>query len=90
MNKTQLIEKVARDMGISKAAAERSVNSFIDIVGDELARGRKVTITGFGTFLISKRKSREGVDPQTGKRITIPALKLPHFRPGTGFKEKIR
>ena len=90
MNKTQLIEKIARDLGISKASSERALNSFADIVGGELARGRKVTVTGFGTFLVSKRKSREGVDPQTGERITIPALKLPHFRPGTGFKDKIR
>jgi len=90
MNKTQLVEKVAKDVGVSKASAERAINSFIEVVGAELAKSRKVTVTGFGTFLVSKRKSREGVDPQTGKRITIPALRLPHFRPGTTFKGRIK
>jgi DNA-binding protein HU-beta len=90
MNKTQLINNVASDAGIPKSYAEKVVNKFIEIVGDELAEGKKVTITGFGTFLTTERKEREGVNPRSGERIKIPTQILPHFRPGKRFKDAIR
>jgi len=90
MNKTQLINNVAADAGVPKSYAEKVVNKLIEIVGDELAEGKKVTITGFGTFLVTKRKEREGVNPRSGERIKIPAQILPHFRPGKSFKDAIR
>ena len=90
MNKTTLINQVAKDASVSKKEAEKAVNAFIEVVGDELAEGKKVTVTGFGTFLVTKRKAREGVNPRTGERIKIPAQILPHFRPGKGFKDAIK
>ena len=90
MNKTDLIKNVSADAGISKVYAEKVINKFIEIVGDELAEGKKVTVTGFGTFLITKRKEKIGVNPRTKEKIKIPAQTLPHFRPGKKFKDAIK
>jgi DNA-binding protein HU-beta len=90
MNKTDLINYVAADAGVSKIYAEKVLNKFIEIVGDELSEGKKVTVTGFGTFLVTKRKEKLGVNPRTKERIKIPAQILPHFRPGKRFKDAIR
>ena len=90
MNKTDLINSVAQDAGVSKIYAERVLNKFIEVVGDELSEGKKVTVTGFGTFLVTKRKEKLGVNPRTKERIKIPAQILPHFRPGRRFKDAIR
>ncbi|MBU2595674.1 HU family DNA-binding protein [Patescibacteria group bacterium] len=90
MNKTDLIKNVAEDAGVSKIYAEKVLNNFIEVVGDELAEGKKVTVTGFGTFLVSKRKEKMGINPRTKERIKIPAQILPHFRPGKRFKDAIR
>lgn len=90
MNKTDLIKNVAADAGVSKIYAKRVLNKFIEIVGDELAEGKKVTVTGFGTFLVTKRREKVGVNPRTKERIKIPAQILPHFRPGKRFKDAIR
>jgi DNA-binding protein HU-beta len=90
MNKTDLINSVAQDAGVSKIYAERVLNKFIEVVGDELSEGKKVTVTGFGTFLVAKRREKVGVNPRTKERIKIPAQILPHFRPGKRFKEAIR
>lgn len=90
MNKTDLINSVAQDAGVSKIYAERVLNKFIEVVGDELSEGKKVTVTGFGTFLVTKRREKVGVNPRTKERIKIPAQILPHFRPGKRFKEAIR
>ena len=90
MNKTDLINSVAQDAGVSKIYAERVLNKFIEVVGDELSEGKKVTVTGFGTFLATRRKEKMGVNPRTKERIKIPAQILPHFRPGKRFKDAIR
>ena len=90
MNKTDLINSVAQDAGVSKIYAERVLNKFIEVVGDELSEGKKVTVTGFGTFLVAKRREKVGVNPRTKERIKIPAQILPHFRPGKRFKDAIR
>jgi DNA-binding protein HU-beta len=90
MNKTDLINSVAQDAGVSKIYAERVLNKFIELVGDELSEGKKVTVTGFGTFLVTKRREKVGVNPRTKERIKIPAQILPHFRPGKRFKDAIR
>lgn len=90
MNKTDLINSVAQDAGVSKIYAERVLNKFIEVVGDELSEGKKVTVTGFGTFLVTKRREKVGVNPRTKERIKIPAQILPHFRPGKRFKDAIR
>jgi DNA-binding protein HU-beta len=90
MNKTQLIETVASKAGISKAAAERTLNFMTEAVAEELASGGKVTFTGFGTFYANKREAREGVDPQTGERIIIPATITPRFRAGEALKKVVK
>ena len=90
MNKTQLIEVVASKAGTPKAAAERTLNAMTEAIAEELASGGKVTFTGFGTFYANKREVREGVDPQTGERITIPATTTPRFRAGEALKKIVK
>ncbi len=90
MNKTQLIKEVASKTSISKAGAERTLNAMTEAIGEELASGGKVTFTGFGTFYVNKRAAREGVDPQTGQRITIPATDTPRFRAGEALKAVVK
>jgi len=90
MTKAELVEKMAKDAGISKAAAEKSLNSLIDGVKKTLKKGNKVTLIGFGTFSVSKRKARKGRNPQTGAPITIKAAKVPKFTAGKALKQAIK
>ena len=89
MNKSQLIEKIAAGADISKAAAGRALDSFIEAVTEELKSGEQVALVGFGTFSVSERKERKGRNPQTGAEMTIPAKKVPKFTPGKLFKDSI-
>ena len=90
MTKAEMVEKMAKDAGISKAAAEKSLNSLIDGVKKTLKKGNKVTLIGFGTFSVSKRKARKGRNPQTGAPITIKAAKVPKFTAGKALKLAIK
>ncbi len=90
MNKGQLVEQMATGAGISKAAAERALNAFMDAVMDAVAAGDKVTLVGFGTFYVTKRKARTGRNPQTGKKMKIPAKKVVKFRPGSRLSEAVK
>ncbi len=90
VNKTELIEAVASRASFSKADADRAVNAFVDAVQDTLARGEKVTVTGFGTFEVRHRAARMGRNPQTGAPLHIPATDTPAFRAGKGFKDAVR
>lgn len=96
MNKTQLVEKVARKTGLTLKDAKMVVDVIFStvpkegIIASELNAGRKVQITGFGTFQIRKRKRREGRNPQTGEPIEIPATRFPAFTAGRALKERIR
>lgn len=83
MNKGDLVEKVAQDCGLSKAAAEQALNSVLNAISDAVAAGDKVTLIGFGTFSVSERAAREGRNPQTGKAIKIPAKKVVKFKAGS-------
>ncbi len=89
MNKGQLVDQMAQAAGISKSAAERALNGFMDAVTDALASGDKVTLIGFGTFSVSERKARTGRNPQTGKPLEIPAKKVVKFKPGTRLSEAV-
>lgn len=89
MNKSQLIELIASKANLSKKSATRAVDLFVDSIKDNLVRGKKVTITGFGTFSVSSRASRNGVNPQTGKAIKIPASKVPRFKAGKDLRKLI-
>jgi len=91
MNKQELIEQVATSANISKKQAEDSLNAMIDIISKQLSKGKKVTITGFGTFSVSHRAARTGVNPQNpSQKIQIAAVDVPKFKAGKAFKEAIR
>ena len=89
MTKTELIEKMATDADVSKAAAGKALNSFVDGIVKTLKKGNKVTLVGFGTFSVSKRAARKGRNPQTGETIRIKASKTPKFKAGKAFKDAI-
>jgi DNA-binding protein HU-beta len=90
MTKTELVEKMAKDAGISKAAAGKALDSMIDGVMKVLKKGNKVSLVGFGTFAVSKRKARTGRNPQTGATIKIAARKVPKFSAGKAFKDAVK
>ena len=89
MNKTELIAAVAEVAGLKKTEAEKALNAFTSIVEDELKKGEKVQLVGFGTFEVSERAAREGRNPQTGDTITIPASKTPKFKAGKAKKDVV-
>lgn len=89
MSKADLVEKIAKDVGISKAAAEKSVESFIEGVKMSLKKGQPVTLMKFGTFSVSKRAARKGRNPKTGEVLKIKAKKVPRFKPGTELKKLV-
>ncbi len=82
MNKAMLIDKIAKDAGITKSAAATAVESMIDGVTRSLKKNQRVTLVGFGTFGVSKRKARTGRNPQTGETIKIKAKKAVRFKAG--------
>ncbi|NOY65159.1 MAG: HU family DNA-binding protein [Nitrospirae bacterium] len=90
MTKADLVEKIASDAGLSKADAQRALDAMIDNIKKALKKNQKVTLVGFGTFSVSKRKARKGRNPRTGEEIKIPASKVPKFTPGKGLKDAIR
>ena len=90
MNKAELIDAVAEEAGISKAAAAKAVDSFTSAISKSLKKGKKVTLVGFGTFSVSKRKARKGRNPRTGEAIKIPAGKTPKFSAGKALKQAVK
>ena len=89
MNKTELIAAVAEKAEISKKDAEKAVKAFTDALAEELAKGGKVQLVGFGNFEVSERPAREGRNPRTGETMTIAASKTPKFKPGKALKDEI-
>ncbi|MCB1998577.1 MAG: HU family DNA-binding protein [Ottowia sp.] len=89
MNKTELIEHIATQADISKAAATRALEAMIGGVKASLKKGGSVSISGFGTFAVTKRAARTGRNPRTGAQIKIKAAKVPKFRPGKGLKDHL-
>jgi len=89
MNKSELIAAMAQEAGISKAAAGKSLDSFIGNVTKALKKGDKVTLVGFGTFSVAKRKARKGRNPQTGEVLKIKAKKVAKFTPGATLKSSL-
>ena len=90
MKKQDLIKAIATAAGLSQDAAAKSVNAFIDVVTSELKKDGQVVITGFGTYKISHRKARTGVNPQTGEKLQIPAGKSPTFKAGKTLKDNVK
>ncbi|AHB05733.1 MULTISPECIES: HU family DNA-binding protein [Pandoraea] len=89
MNKTELIEHIAGEADISKAAAGRALDAMVGAVKKALKKGDDVTMVGFGTFYVAKRAARAGRNPRTGDVIKIKAAKVPKFRPGKDLKDTI-
>jgi len=89
MNKTQLIEAVAADSGLTKADSARAIESLLDTVAKTLKKGDDVSITGFGKCSVVKRAARQGVNPRTGERVKIKASKAPKFSAGAGLKQAV-
>ncbi len=89
MNKAELIAKIAEDAGVTKTQANTALDSFVEAVTKTLKGGGKVTMVGFGTFSVSKRKARKGRNPQTGAEINIKARKVARFKAGKELASKM-
>lgn len=90
MNKSDFISTVAETSGLSKADAKKAVNAFIETVANELKKGEKVTFPGFGSFSVTERAARNGVNPRTKQPIEIQARKAVKFKPGSELEENIK
>ncbi|QQS59007.1 HU family DNA-binding protein [Candidatus Peregrinibacteria bacterium] len=91
MTKADMVNAIAAAAGITKKAASSALEAVVDIVTGELKKGENVTITGFGTFRVSKRAARTGVNPRNpSEKIKIPAMKIPVFKAGKALKDAVR
>ncbi len=90
MGKQDLVEKLAKGANLSKSQAGEILNMVLDEIGGSLKKGKTITLTGFGTFSVSKRKARQGVNPRTGEKIKIAATKVPKFKAGKKLKELVK
>ncbi|MDY5580232.1 HU family DNA-binding protein [Porcincola intestinalis] len=89
MNKQELIAAIAEKADLERDDAKKALNAFIEVVGDELKKGEKIQIIGFGTFEVSERAAREGRNPQTGEAMEIKASKNPKFKAGKALKDSL-
>ena len=89
MNKTELVSAIAEKSELSKKDAEKALKAFVDTVSEELQKGEKIQLVGFGTFETSKRAARTGKNPQTGKAIKIAACTAPKFKAGKALKDAV-
>ena len=89
MNKSELVDAIAAGAEISKAAAARALDTAVDTITKAVAAGDSVTLVGFGTFKASARAAREGKNPKTGEKISIPAATVPKFSAGASFKTAV-
>ncbi len=89
MNKSELVTAIASRAKLTKAAAARALDAFLEVVEGELRNGEKVSLVGFGTFQVVKRKARTGVDPRTRKKIKIKAKKVVKFKAGKRLAEAV-
>ena len=89
MNKAELVAAIAEKTELSKKDAEKALKAFTDVVSEELAKGEKIQLVGFGTFEVSERAARTGRNPQTGEEMTIAASKSPKFKAGKALKDAL-
>lgn len=89
MNKAELIEAIAKKTGESKASAGRSLEAALEAISQSLKKGKNVTLVGFGTFRVTKRAARNGVNPKTLEKIKIPAAKVPKFSAGQALRKTV-
>lgn len=89
MNKAELVAVMAEKAEISKKDAEKALKAFTEVVAEEMKKGEKVQLVGFGTFEVSERAARTGRNPQTGAEMKIPASKAPKFKAGKALKDMV-
>ena len=89
MNKAELVSAIADKAELSKKDAEAALKAFTDVVTEDLQKGEKIQLVGFGTFEVSERAARTGRNPQTGEEMTIPASKAPKFKAGKALKDLV-
>ena len=89
MNKTELVAAIAEQAGLTKKDAEKALKAFTDVVAEELKKDGKVQLVGFGTFEVSKRAARDGINPATQKPLKIKASKAPKFKAGKALKDML-
>ncbi|MBP3703431.1 MAG: HU family DNA-binding protein [Lachnospiraceae bacterium] len=89
MNKSELVAAMAEQAELSKKDAEKALKAFVDVVTDELKKGEKVQLVGFGSFEVTKRAAREGINPLTGKPMSIAASNAPKFKAGKALKDAV-
>lgn len=90
VNKDALVDAIATKTDLSKKAVEGVIESLQEMITEEIRKGNKVTLTGFGTFKVSQRAAREGINPQTKAKIQIPAMTVPKFTAGKALKEAVK
>ena len=89
MNKTELVAAIAEKTELSKKDTEKALKAFIDVVSEELQKGEKIQLVGFGTFEVAQRAAREGRNPLTGETMQIKASKAPKFKAGKALKDAV-
>ena len=89
MNKSELVDAIAKDTGLSKKDSEAALKSIIENISKELSKGHEVALIGLGTFAVGKRAARSGRNPKTGETIKISASKCPKFKPGKALKDRV-
>ncbi len=89
LNKAQLVDAVAKELGIKKADVESCLKGFVEAITAELEKGGDITLIGFGTFKVSERQARTGRSPKDGSAIQIPAKKVAKFKPGKALSERV-
>ncbi|MBQ0008427.1 MAG: HU family DNA-binding protein [bacterium] len=90
MNKTELISAIAEKAELTKVDAKRALNAMIETIGEQMAKDEAVSVLGFGTFAVVERPERQGLNPATKQKITIPARKAVRFKVGAGLNEKVK
>jgi len=89
MTKQEFIDKLAKKADLSKKDARNVVDNALDLIVEQVKKNNKVTLTGFGTFEARKQKATQRINPQTGRKMNVPAKNVPKFRPGKQFKESL-
>ena len=90
MTKSEFVDQVAAESGLSKGDASNAVDAVLQVVEDTLKRGGEISFTGFGKFSVAERGARQGVNPQTGERIEISASRVPRFSAGSALKKAVK
>ncbi|MDD2583352.1 MAG: HU family DNA-binding protein [Bacteroidales bacterium] len=90
MNKAELISAIAEQSGLTKIDSKKALDAFIDVAGETLKSGERLTLVGFGSFSVTERNARNGRNPQTGATIHIPAKKVVKFKPGAELEEMVK